>query len=54
MDEKTIELPHYMEDEESKLYNSLSEEELDELGDILCMSLDLELKHNFERIHKYE
>lgn len=54
MDEKTIELPHYMGDEETKLFNSLSEDELVEFGDILCLSLDFELKHNNERNLQHE
>ena len=47
MDDKTVELPHYMDDE-SRLFNSLTEEELDELGEVLCMGLELELQRKFE------
>lgn len=42
MDEKMNEMPRY-NDDEVRLFNSLSADELDELGEVLMISLDYEL-----------
>jgi len=41
MDEKMTEMPRY-NDDEACLFNSLSEDELNELGEVLLISLEYE------------